>query len=115
MTLKTPCSNQEGSREEQVEARIPKTHSCKLLVESYGLNDAAHEWYETLTTRLYTQQFFDCMTQQCFFFSTVENEHCDGLLIVQVDGFSFSVTTEFENRVQRVLDGLKLEIIKCGT
>ena len=83
------------------------------IVASYRLNDAAHEWYETLTTRLYTQQFFDCMTQQCFFFSTVENEHCDGLLIVQVDGFSFSVTTEFENRVQRALDGLKLGIIKC--
>ena len=52
------------------------------------------------------------MTQHCLFYSKAENGQCIELLIGHVDEILFGGTTEFENRVQRALEGLKLGTIK---
>ena len=96
----------------QVEAQIPKTHCWKLLDATYGLIDAAYEWYQTLMNRLYyMQQIYECNTQLCLFYSKTDNEQCMGLLIVHVDDILFERKTELENRVQRTLKGLNLDLI----
>ena len=52
------------------------------------------------------------MTQHYLFCSKALNGHCIGLSIVHVNNIIFDGTTEFENRLQRALGGLKMGAVK---
>ena len=73
-------------------AQIPKTHRWKLLIAAYGLNNAVHEGNQTLTSRLYVQQSFECVTQHCIFYSEIKNSYCIVLLIFHIKKIFFKRT-----------------------
>ena len=76
-----------------VQAQIPKTHCWKLLRAACVLSDAAHEWYQTLMNRLEKQQFYECLTQHCLFYSNIDKKgQFIGLLFVHVDDMLFGGT-----------------------